>query len=243
MKVFVGLGLSFALSAAAYAAEPGTHVDISGVWWSKQKVTAIRPVGGGAIPFTAAGAAEYAKNKPVVRAMLGKLPGLGNMKRCIPPPPPNIWGSGFPFQIFQEPDVVTIAYEFDHMRRFVYMNEKVNPETADPGYVGNSVGHWDGDTLVIDSSVFKPDTYLDDTGLPHTEKLKVTERVRKVDAKTLEVLATVDDPEMYSKPWTARYTFTLYPDERIQQYICGVDAIKSRFGTTGKMPTFKHLGS
>jgi len=75
------------------------------------------------------------------------------------------------------------------------------------------------------------------------EKLKVTERVRKLGAKTLEILATVDDPEMYSKPWTARYTFTLYPDERIQQYVCGLDAIKSRFGTTGKMPTFKHLGS
>ncbi|HTI65993.1 MAG TPA: hypothetical protein VL460_00450 [Caulobacteraceae bacterium] len=243
MKVVVGLGLSLALATAAHAAEPGTHVDISGVWWSKQKVTAVRPVGGGAIPFTAAGAAQYAKNKPEARAMNSKLPGLGNMKRCIPPPPPNIWGTGFPFQILQEPNVVSIAYEFDHMRRFVYMNERVNEETADPGYVGNSVGRWEGDTLVVESSLFKPGTYLDGTGLPHGEKLRLTERLHKLDAKTLEVLATVDDPEMYSKPWTVRFTFTLYPNERIEQYMCGPGFIQSRFGTIGKLPVFKHLGS
>jgi hypothetical protein len=243
MKVVAGLGLSFALATAAYAAQPGTHADISGVWWSNQKVAAIRPVGGGAIPFTPAGAAQYAKNKPLAAAMNSKLPGLGNMKRCIPPPQPNIWGSGFPFQIFQEQDAVTIGYEFLHMRRFAYMNEKVNEETADLAYLGNSVARWDGDTLVIESSLFKPDTFLDETGLPHGDKLRVTERLRKIDAKTLEILATVDDPEMYSRPWTVRYAFTLYPQERIQQYMCGPGYIQSRFGLIGKLPVFKHLGS
>jgi hypothetical protein len=243
MKAFVGVTLSFALATAARAAEPGTQADISGVWWSKQKVMIAHPVDGSAIPFTAAGAAEYAKNKPLIREIDSKPPGVLYMKRCLPAGIPRVWGTGFPFQIMQEPNDVVIAYERDHMRRFVYMNEKLDVEAADPGYVGTSVGHWDGDALVIESGAFKPNTFLDDTGLPHGDKLKVTERLRKIGDKTLEVLATIEDPDMYSKPWTVRYTFALYPNERIQEYICGPGVVRSRFGTIGKMPVFKHLGS
>jgi hypothetical protein len=137
-----------------------------------------------------------------------------------------------------------IAYEHDHMRRFVYLNEKLDVDAADPAYMGNSVGHWDGDTLVIESGAYKPRTFLDDTGLPHSENLKITERLRKLpDGKTLEVLATIDDPQMYAKPWTTRYTFALRPNERIQEYTCGIGVIESRFGTIGQMPKLQHHGS
>jgi hypothetical protein len=108
--------------------------------------------------------------------------------------------------------------------------------------MGTSGGHWDGKTLVIDSVAFKP-TFLDDTGLPHGDKLKVTERLRKTGPKTLEVLSTVEDPDMYAKPWTAKYTFTLYPNERIHDYMCGIDVVQSRFGTEGAIPKLKHHGS
>lgn len=242
MKVFVGLALSFALATAAGAAESPTHPDLSGVWWTPKKVAAVHPVGGGAIPFTPAGAAQYAKNKPVLREIDSKLPQLHAMKRCLPQGPPRVWGSGLPFQIFQRPEEVTIAYEQDHIRRFVYMDEKVDADTVDPGYMGNPTGHWDGKTLVIDSVAFKP-TYLDNTGLPHGEKFKLTERLRKIDAKTLEVLATIDDSEMYSKPWTVRYTFALHPEEVIKDFICGVGIVQTRYGTEGGLLKLQHHGS
>jgi hypothetical protein len=242
MKVFVGVVLSFALATVARAAEPQVQPDLSGVWWSQHKVAAVHPVDGAAIPFTAAGAAQYAKNKPVIRELDGKLPALHAMKRCLPEGAPRVWGSGLPFQIFQRPDQVVIAYEQDHIRRFVYMDEKLDLDAADPGYMGSSVGHWDGGALVIDSGAYKP-TYLDNSGLPHGEQLKLTERLRKIDGKTLEILATIDDPEMYSKPWTVRYTFALHPEEQIQDYMCGVGIVQSRFGTQGEVLKLRHHGS
>jgi hypothetical protein len=241
MKVFAGVVLVLAMAAGARAADTGTPPDLSGVWWSQHKTPAIHPVDGRAIPFTAKGAAEYAKNKPLIRQIDGALPSVGNMRRCLPNGAPRVWGSGFPFQIMQRPDEVAIAYERDHNRRFVYMNQKLDYD-ADPAYVGRSVGHWEGDTLVIDSGDFKP-TFLDDTGLPHGEQLKLTERLRKIGGNTLEVLATIDDSEMYSKPWTARYTFALRPNEHIQNYMCAIGVVQSRFGTQGAIPKLKHHGS
>ncbi len=142
----------------------------------------------------------------------------------------------------QRPDEVVIAYERDHIRRFVFMNQALDYDAADPSYMGSSVGHWDGGVLVIDSGAFKP-TFLDDSGLPHGDSLKITERLRRTGGAALEVLVTVDDPQMYKKAWTARYAFTLRPNERIQDYICGIGVVQSRFGTQGAFPKLKHHGS
>lgn len=239
MKVLAGVVLALALATGARAAD--TPPDLSGVWWSKQKTPAAHPADGSAIPFTAEGAAEYAKNKPLIQQIDSALPSLHDMRRCLPNGTPRVWGAGLPFQILQRSDEVIIAYEKDHIRRFVYMGQQPDPN-ADPSYMGASGGHWDGSTLVIDSVAFKP-TFLDDTGLPHGDNLKVTERLRKVGARTLEVRATIEDPQMYKAPWTARYTFTLYPNERIQDYMCGLGVVQSRYGTEGAIPKLKHHGS
>ncbi|HTK34207.1 MAG TPA: hypothetical protein VL358_02825 [Caulobacteraceae bacterium] len=242
MKWLGGVVLALVLTAGARAADTGKPSDLSGVWWSQKRIPAIHPIDGSAIPFTAEGAAQYAKNKPLIKAIDSALPSLEDMRRCIPNGTPRVWGSGFPFQILQRPDEVILAYERDHMRRFVYIDQKPEDD-PDPAYFGSSVGHWDGATLVIDTAAFKP-TFLDDTGLPHGENLKITERLRKIGGgKTLEVLATIDDPQMYKKPWTARYTFTLRPNERIQDYMCGLGVVQSRFGTVGAVPKLRHHGS
>jgi hypothetical protein len=243
MKVLAGAVLMLTIATGARAADTGTSPDLSGVWWSEQKIPAVRLVGGSVLPFTEEGAAQYAKNKSLIKEIDSQLPSLHDMRRCLPAGTPRVWGSGFPFQIMQRPDEVVIAYERDHVRRFVFMNEKLDYEAADPSYMGSSVGRWDGDTLVIDSGAYKP-TFLDDTGLPHGDQLKITERLRKIGGgKTLEVLATIDDPQMYKQPWTARYTFTLRPKERIQDYLCGLGVVQSRFGTQGAIPKLKHHGS
>jgi hypothetical protein len=238
MKVIVGVAVAFIFATAGSAAEP----DLTGVWWPQQKTPAIHPVDGGAIPFTVEGTAEYAKNKPLIKQIDGALPAVNDMRRCLPNGTPRVWGSGFPVQIMQPKDEVVIAYEKDHIRRFVYLGQTLDPD-ADPSYMGSSVGHWDGDTLVIDSGAFKP-TFLDDTGLPHGERLKTTERLRKIGGgRTLEVQATIDDPEMYSRPWTVRYLYALRPGERIRDYLCGIGVVQTRFGTQGAIPRLKHHGS
>jgi hypothetical protein len=243
MKLFAGVVLMLGLATGARAADSGAAPDLSGVWWSQKTTPAAHPADGSAIPFTAEGAAQYAKNKPLIEQIDGALPTVHDMRRCLPESAPRIWGSGFPFQIMQRPDEVVIAYERDHIRRFVYIDQKLDYAAADPAYMGSSVGHWDGDTLVIDSGAYKP-TFLDDTGLPHGDGLKITERLHRFNGgKALEVLATIDDPQMYSRPWTARYTFTLRPNERLQDYMCAIGVVQSRFGTAGAVMKLKHHGS
>ena len=243
MKVLAGAMLILAVATGARAADTRTPPDLSGVWWSQHKVAAVHPVGRSAIPFTAEGAARYATNKSLIKEIDSRLPSLHDMRRCLPDGTPRVWGSGFPFQIMERSDEVVIAYERDHIRRFVLMNQTLDYDAADPSYMGSSVGHWDGDTLVIDSGAYKP-TFLDDSGLPHGDNLKFTERLRKIGGgKTLEVLATIDDPQMYKTSWTARYTFTLRPKERIQDYLCGIGVVQSRFGMQGAIPKLKHHGS
>ena len=86
--------------------------------------------------------------------------------------------------------------------------------------MGHSAGKFEGDTLVIDTVGFNDKTWLDPMGLPHSEAMHVTERMRRVDHDTLENTYTIDDPKMYSKPWTASKIFKLKPDWEIKEYVC-----------------------
>ncbi|HYR85453.1 MAG TPA: hypothetical protein VE422_15305 [Terriglobia bacterium] len=84
------------------------------------------------------------------------------------------------------------------------------------------MGKWEGDTLVVDSVGFKDSTWLDGVGHPHTEELRVTERVRRVDPETLQIDFTFDDPVAYTRPWTAQHTFKLVPDGKMTEAITTV---------------------
>jgi hypothetical protein len=90
-----------------------------------------------------------------------------------------------------------------------------------PFYNGHSVGHYEGDTLVIQSAGFNDKTYIDSTGTPHTDELTTTERVRKVSPTQLEDVITIHDPQYYTKDWQARFVYTLRNDVRLEDYVCG----------------------
>ena len=227
-------GLAVTAAARSAAAAPETP-DLSGVWWSTAKIVSLHPQDGSVVPFTTKGLAEYQKDKELIKTRESKLPVLGNMDRCLPSGVPRVYGTGFPFQIMQAPNMTIIAYEKDHMRRFVYLNQTGDLD-PDPAFMGNSVGHWEGDTFVVESNGYKAKTFLDDTGLPHGEQLKLTERYRKIgDGKTLEIVTTINDAEMYGKPWTIRETFDYRPDVHLQEYICAIGGVQTRFGTDGKL--------
>jgi hypothetical protein len=90
-----------------------------------------------------------------------------------------------------------------------------------PFYNGHSVGHYEGDTLVVESAGFNDKTFVDATGAPHTDQMRTDERIRKIGPKQLEDVITVHDPEYYSRDWQARFVYNQRTDIKMEDYVCG----------------------
>jgi hypothetical protein len=207
-----------ALSGAAFAADPP---DISGIWWGTEYHPKIEIVGGGDLPLTAKGKAAYEKNMAGLKD--GSIPDNAR-KLCVPDGLPRVLANPYPFEIIQgPPGQTTIIYELSHQVRAIAMDKAIPEEEliAFPSYNGHSSGHFDGDTLVIETAGFNEKTFLDATGAPHTDELKVVERIRKVSPTQLEDVVTIHDPEYYTKDWQARFVYALRNDVRIEDYVCG----------------------
>src|SRR4029077_5664992 len=114
---------------------------------------------------------------------------------------------------------VLMYQEAGNQVRQIHTN-RIHKADLDPTYNGDSVGKWDGDTLVVDTIGFNAVTWLDHVGLPHTESLHVVERIRRVDHDTLVDDITVEDPMAYTKPLTNRQVYKLKPGWEIQEYVC-----------------------
>ncbi len=140
---------------------------------------------------------------------------------CLPPGVPRMMYTPYPTEIFQLPDRILFIYEGGaHVWRIIWMDGRKQPVDPNPNYLGYSVGHWEGDTLVVDSIGFNDRTWLDAAGHPHGEKLHVTEKFTRPDANTLRLEATIDDPDYYTKPWTVVTTATWEPNQELMEYIC-----------------------
>jgi hypothetical protein len=225
VRYLAPVAVAAVVSGAALAADsPNGGQDISGVWWATSYSPNIEPVGGGGLPFTGAGKAAYEKN------MAGLKDGsiVDTARRfCTPDGVPRILATPYPFEIIQTPGQLTMIHELNHAIRIVLMNKPV-PKDSDesiiayPYYDGHSFGHWERDTLVIETLGFNERTFLDATGAPHTDAMHTTERIKKIDdGKELEDVVTVHDPEMYTKDWSARYVYDLRNDVHIEDYVCG----------------------
>ena len=129
-----------------------------------------------------------------------------------------------PFKIIQTPGVIAILYEVDNMFRQVYTDGRKLPVDPQPAWVGYSVGKWDGDTLVVDSAGFNNRSWLDAFGHPHSEALRVQERFHRRDFGHMDLQLTVDDPKMYTRPFTIKVTEVLVPDSDILEYVCENEA-------------------
>ena len=213
------------VSGAALAADaPDGGQDISGVWWTTTYSPKIMPVGGGDLPFTPAGKDAYAKN------MAGLKDGsiVDTARRfCTPDGVPRILASPYPFEMIQTPGQVTMIHELNHAIRIVLMDKPVPKDddvaiAAFPYYDGHSYGHWEGDTLVIETLGFNDKTFLDATGTPHSDAMHTVERIKKVGGgKELEDVVTIHDPDLYTKDWSARFVYNLRNDLHIEDYVCG----------------------
>ncbi|MBZ5610888.1 MAG: hypothetical protein LAP38_21705 [Acidobacteriia bacterium] len=119
--------------------------------------------------------------------------------KCFQPGVPRATYTPFPFQIVQSKDVILISYEFANATRTVYMENA--PESPTDYLMGHSVGHWEGDTLVVSVTTLDDRTWFDRAGNYHSDALHVTERYTPISPDAMNYEATIDDPKVYSRPW------------------------------------------
>jgi hypothetical protein len=139
---------------------------------------------------------------------------------CFPPGVPRIYLLNFPVQIVQIPGQVIMLFEFDHFVRRIYTDGRPHDKDVGPLWMGDSIGRWEGDTLVADTVSFNDKSTLDREGYPHSDAMHLVERIRRVDHDSLEIELTVDDPKAYTKPWGAKLNFQLRTDWKIMEHVC-----------------------
>ena len=141
-------------------------------------------------------------------------------ERCLPHGIPNAMLPPVLIKFVQTPGLTLLLYEeFNHFRQ-IFTDGRALPPAVQPTWFGYSVGQWEGDTFVVDSSGFNDQTWLDDWGLPHTEAMHTIERFRRSDFGHMEMEVTIDDPEAYTTPWSATVRFDLQPDMELIENIC-----------------------
>ena len=127
-----------------------------------------------------------------------------------------LYGNGV--MIGQSPDAVTITYEMVHETRIIPLDRRPHLDSAVVQYLGNGRGYWDGDTLVVESTGFTDKTSV--ASVPHSERLRTTERIRRIDPEMIEYRITIDDPDTYEAPFTARIVWTTQPGYTLYEYSC-----------------------
>jgi hypothetical protein len=127
---------------------------------------------------------------------------------------------GYPFKILEVPGMVVILYEAVHSYRQIFTDGRAFPEDMNPTWFGYSIGHWEGDTLVVETRGFNDKGWLDNGGKPATDQLKVTERFIRKDFGNMDIQITIDDPKAYTKPWTVTQPLAFQADTELLEYIC-----------------------
>ena len=188
------------------------HPDLSGDGvWLPDHVADLAVNGN--VPFQGWARAKFQANQTLPQNELDV--------RCLPPGVPRIMLMARPFEIVQTPTRILFLYEGGaHVFRQVWMDGRAHPKDPNPDWLGHSIGHWEGDTLMVDSIGFNDRTWLDDAGHPHTERLHVTEKFTRTGTSTMKYDVVIDDLGAYTKPWTSGSNLSFHPDQRLEEDIC-----------------------
>ncbi|WP_034411452.1 hypothetical protein [Derxia gummosa] len=196
-------------SAGAIPRLPNGRPDFSGIWQTTSNADFdLEPHGprkdappgpgiveGGAIPYLPKALAQKQKN---FEARNSDDPRL----KCFTLGVPRGIYYPEPFQILQRPQDLTVLFQFGQSVRTIHTNGSGHPDNPNDWWLGDSRARWDGDTLVVDVKHFNDETWLDRAGNFHSDQLHVVERWRLLDANTLDYRATLEDPQVYARPWT-----------------------------------------
>jgi hypothetical protein len=137
---------------------------------------------------------------------------------CLPPGP-MITFSG-PLRIVQTPAIVTVLYETPNNFRQIFTDGRVLPIDPSPTWQGYSVGRWDGDTFVVETTGFNDKSFVGRPGIPHTEALHITERYRRRDFGHIDVQMRVEDPKTFTRAWTVSTELVFDADTELQEFVC-----------------------
>jgi hypothetical protein len=203
--------------------------DFSGIWqaissatWNLEDHTASPgvPAGqgvveGGSIPYQPAALArrnENFKNRATADPET----------KCYLPGIPRVMYAGFPFQVIQKPQQVTMLFEYAHATRYIYTNGTSHPPGHIDWWMGDSRGRWDGDTLVVDVIDFGGETWFDRAGNFHSDALHVIERYNLLDADHINYEVTVEDPKVFTRPWKMSMVLYRHRERNFQilEYEC-----------------------
>jgi hypothetical protein len=215
-------------SGAASARTAVPTVDLSGVWeanmpgakwatysftpdippmtpWGKQRYLAVKP---------SYGPRSFGDSTDYVNPTTGKDVG------CLPPGVPRIYIQPFALEMIQTPGRVVEYFEFDHHVRQIFTDGRQHPKDPELTWMGDSIGWYEGDALVVDTVGLSDKTWIDRGGLPHSDQLHVIERIRRPNHEALEISITIDDPKAYTKTWSGYRNYKLEPTWNIKEFIC-----------------------
>jgi hypothetical protein len=141
-------------------------------------------------------------------------------ERCLPHGIPDAMLPGALFKFIETPGVTLLLYEeFNHYRQ-IFTDGRPFPDDPQPTWFGYSVGRWEGDTFVVETRGFNDQTWLDDSGHPHTEAMYTTERFRRKDFGHMDLIVMIDDAKAYAKPWSVSIPLQLLPDTELIEDVC-----------------------
>jgi len=153
---------------------------------------------------------------------------------CLPfGPMATVQTEGGPARIIQTPTLIAILFA-DMSHRRIFLDGRALPKNPNPAFMGYSVGRWDGDTLVVESTGFNDRTWLDAEGHPHTEELRTTERIHRHDFGHIDLDVTFSDPKAYQKPFSVKTALVYWPDTEMLEYVCNENE-KDRDHLVGKL--------
>jgi hypothetical protein len=205
----------------------GPTTDFSGVWMEDRPPATglqywVYELNVEEPPMTAWGEAQYKASKSSFGAHPYPLAETNDpvYHGCSPPGVPRVFIHPFPLQIVHTTGEVIMLFEYDSLRRPIYTDGRPHDTSLGPSWMGDSIGHWEGDTLVVDTVNFNDKTWLDRVGHPHSDALHLVERIRRINHDHLLDDITIEDPKAYSKPWTAHLDFLLRPKWRLEEQFC-----------------------
>jgi hypothetical protein len=191
--------------------------DLRGIWQAKgnayrnleaEKGVIVDPANG-KIPYRAEARGTVDRN---VQARATTDPLLA----CFQPGVPRATLLPEPFQIFQHQDRVVIVYQHVHAYRVIFTDGRPHYDDGIEFYMGDSRGRWEGNTLVVDATNFKPENWLDAAGHFHSNKLHVVERYTRTESNTMSYEATIEDREVFQRPWTIRVALARHTEPNFQ---------------------------
>lgn len=232
-------GGSDATAAKSGAKAPFDPHDFSGIWnpapymQPKGEVNPLDLSGHPKIlpPFTAEGETTYEANAKFIAA--------GDVTPCYSYGTARNFFTPRPFEVIVARDRVIQHFEYYDDWREIWTDGRGFPEDAEPDFMGFSIGKWDGDTFVVESKDYNGKQFLTWQGFPISTGMFQTERWTRLDANTLRVVLTFNDPKFYSKPWTITYFWKLHKDWQLDAHPCTIDNLAEwdqKMGHVDRLP-------